>query len=179
MGNPARIVGYSNSQRDRGPDVSIAPDEPGVRDLGVGGAFLRRYGVFKDIRGALSVGNIPADIPFVPARWFLVYDVPGAEVRGEHAHRQCEQFLLCVHGSVRVLVDDGRRRVEVVLDQPSLGLYLPPRVWGSQFQYSPGTTLLVFASRPYEADDYIRTYEAFLAECGPRDDGSAPAPVDR
>ena len=103
-------------------------------------------------------------VPFVPRRWFLVYDVPSREVRGEHAHRVCHQFLVCVAGSVAVAVDDGEHRSEVLLDAPTLGIYIPPRVWASEFRYDPDSVLLVLASHEYDASDYIREYDVFLSE---------------
>ena len=116
----------------------------------------------------VSGGEPPAfefvgrDLPFVVRRSFLIYNVPNAEVRGEHAHRQCEQFLMAVKGSVRVRVDDGRQREEFCLDSPGLGLHLPPMVWGTQYRYSEGAMLLVLASLPYDPADYIRDYGEFL-----------------
>ena len=74
-------------------------------------------------------------------RFFLVHDVPSREVRGQHAHRVCHQFLVCVSGSCRVIADDGKRRQEFLLDRNSLGLYLPPMVWAAQFDYSADAAL--------------------------------------
>ena len=84
-------------------------------------------------------------------------------MRGQHAHRKCHQFLVCVRGSCRVIADDGSRRQEFLLDQPAVGVYLPPKTWGVQYDYSPDAALLVFASHAYNASDYVRDYEAFLA----------------
>ena len=92
----------------------------------------------------------------------MVFDVPSAETRGEHAHRECHQFLICVRGSCAVVADDGVNRQEFVLNRPEHGLYLPPMTWGIQYKYSPDALLLVFASHYYEAADYIRDYEEFL-----------------
>jgi len=64
-----------------------------------------------DARGALTVGEMPDEMPFRPERYFVIYDVPSAELRGEHAHKRCEQFLICLHGSCRVLLDDGKTAV--------------------------------------------------------------------
>jgi UDP-2-acetamido-3-amino-2,3-dideoxy-glucuronate N-acetyltransferase len=115
-----------------------------------------------DMRGSLSVGEFEREIPFKPLRYFLVYAVPTAETRGEHAHRQCHQFLVAVHGSLRAVADDGENREEIVLDRPNLGLYLPPMTWGIQYHYSADAVLLVFASDHYEASDYVRDYGDFL-----------------
>ncbi|MDG1104178.1 MAG: FdtA/QdtA family cupin domain-containing protein [Ascidiaceihabitans sp.] len=118
-----------------------------------------------DVRGALTVGEMPTEVPFSPARYFTVFDVPSIELRGEHAHKKCQQFLLCLHGSCRVLLDDGKTRCEVTLDRPDMGVFMPEMLWGTQYRYSHDAVLLVFASRIYEADDYLRTYDEFLTEC--------------
>ena len=115
----------------------------------------------RDQRGTLCVGEFSKAVPFRPARWYLVYDVPGEDVRGESAHRRCAQFFVCAHGSVGIVVDDARAREEIVLDRPQLGLYVPPLVWSVHYRYSPDAVLLVFASHPYDERDYIRDYDAF------------------
>lgn len=88
------------------------------------------------------------------------------ETRGEHAHRECHQFLICVRGSCAVVADDGTNRQEFLLDRPDIGIHLPPKVWGIQYKYSPDATLLVFASHYYESKDYIRDYSEFLKFVG-------------
>lgn len=164
-GNPARIHGYVDSDAEAGAEPA-QPSPTAVRqDIGVSGAHLQRFEEFADLRGRLTAGELPGDaVPFTPRRWFLVYDVPSREVRGEHAHRVCHQFLICVSGQVSVAVDDGERRAEVLLDRPALGLYVPPRVWASQYRYDDDAVLLVLASHPYDPADYIREYDEFLAE---------------
>ena len=105
-------------------------------------------------------------LPFAPRRLFTVYDVPSESVRGAHAHRECAQFLVCLAGEVSCLVDDGSAREAIDLDTPEVGLHIPPMVWGTQWKYTRNAVLLVLASHPYDADDYIRDYEEFLAEVG-------------
>jgi UDP-2-acetamido-3-amino-2,3-dideoxy-glucuronate N-acetyltransferase len=164
VGNPAYIVGYSETRTADTSEQRIMPRQPATVELDARGVRLERFAEYSDLRGSLAVGDLPDDaIPFTPRRWFLVYDVPNQEVRGEHAHRVCHQFLICVSGSMTVAVDDGTRRTEVTLDSPTLGLYVPPLVWASQFHYGPDSVLLVLASHPYDASDYIRDYEIFLA----------------
>jgi hypothetical protein len=92
----------------------------------------------------------------------MVFDVPSKETRGEHAHLSCEQFLICVRGSCRLLADDGIDRAEILLDSPDSGVYLPAMTWGVQYKYSEDAVLLVFASHYYDASDYIRDYSDFL-----------------
>jgi dTDP-4-dehydrorhamnose 3,5-epimerase-like enzyme len=95
-------------------------------------------------------------------RTFLVHDVPGLSVRGEHAHRECHQFLLCVHGQVSVEVR-GSTIEKTWLSEPSMGLYVPPMHWVSLDDFGDDSVLLVLASHPYDANDYIRDLEEFEA----------------
>jgi len=166
VGNPARIVGYvddvQRGRADAKPPPPV-PDLPTFVPTEVRGVTLHRLKQLKDLRGSLSVGEFARDIPFPVKRYFLVYDVPSAETRGEHAHRACHQFLLCVRGSCSVVADDGVRRQEFKLDRPELGVHLPPLTWGTQYKYSSDAVLLVFASEHYDAADYIRRYDEFLA----------------
>jgi acetyltransferase-like isoleucine patch superfamily enzyme len=163
QGNPARISSYTSPvQPARLTDMSQHVEAIEADRMKVRGVSLHRIPGFEDIRGHLIAVEIPRELPFVPARFFVVHHVPSGEVRGEHAHRVCHQFLICIKGSVHVLVDDGSNRQEVVLDRPELGLYIPPRIWGTQYKYSGDAALLVFASHPYNTADYIRDYDAWV-----------------
>jgi acetyltransferase-like isoleucine patch superfamily enzyme len=159
VGNPGRIVGYAGTERPTSPPPVAVPE---TGDPATTGFRLQRLRKAIDMRGSLVATEF-TDLPFVPRRTFLVYDVPSKEVRGEHAHRACEQFLVCVSGSVNVLADDGTHRQEFVLDDPSVGIHLKAMTWGTQYKYSPGTVLMVFASLPYDDADYIRSYDEFLS----------------
>jgi hypothetical protein len=116
---------------------------------------------FADMRGRLVPIEFAKDLPFVPQRAFVVYDVPSHNVRGEHAHRACAQLLVAMHGRLAVVIDDGRHRCEIPLEDPTVGLHLPPMIWAIQHKFDPSTVLLVFTSDPYDAGDYIRDYESF------------------
>ncbi|MDD2881507.1 MAG: WxcM-like domain-containing protein [Rhodoferax sp.] len=158
VGNPARIVGYVGSDAP----VATAPAlVAGVTTSHVNGVTLHELPHVRDMRGSLSVGEFDRSIPFAAKRYFLVFDVPSREVRGEHAHHTCHQFLICVRGSCAVVADDGTHRCEFILDRPNLGIYLPPMTWGTQYKYSADAVLLVFASDFYNAADYIRDYGVF------------------
>jgi acetyltransferase-like isoleucine patch superfamily enzyme/dTDP-4-dehydrorhamnose 3,5-epimerase-like enzyme len=161
-GNPARIRGYVDA--DRVPERKPPPsgEVTGTVDASAHGARLIQLHSAEDLRGSLAAGEIGAQLPFTPKRVFLVYDVPSVEVRGEHAHRTLEQLLVCVHGALSVVVDDGERRAEYRLDHPTEALYIPPRVWGIQYAYSHDAVLMVLASDPYDSGEYIRDYEKFL-----------------
>jgi acetyltransferase-like isoleucine patch superfamily enzyme len=160
VGNPARIVGYVGDAKSSTSKAAPIP-ESDEWSTDVRGVTVRRLKNVKDLRGNLSVGEFPRDIPFDVKRYFLVYDVPSMETRGEHAHRACHQFLICVHGSCSVVADDGHTRQEFRLDRPDIGIHLPPLTWGTQYKYSADAVLLVFASAHYDAADYIRDYEQF------------------
>jgi hypothetical protein len=160
-GNPARIVGYCDSGARPAQGVS-RPRSPRPGKTRVSGVVLSVLDEVEDLRGGLVAAEIAKFLPFAVKRFFLVHDVPSREVRGQHAHRACHQFLVCVSGSCRVIADDGKRRQEFLLDRSSLGLYLPPMVWAAQFDYSAEAALLVLASHAYDARDYIRDYDEFL-----------------
>jgi len=164
VGNPARIVGYVGAGHAT-PNAASAPPAVGVYATAVAGVHVHRMPRIVDMRGALSVGEFEKSVPFAVRRYFLVYDVPSAEVRGEHAHHRCHQFLIAVRGSLSVVVDDGRNSAEIRLDDPTLALHIPPRVWGVQYRYSADAMLLVLASEHYEAADYIRDYQQFRTLC--------------
>lgn len=159
-GNPARIIGYADTAAGGAPPQAVSPS---AGEETSAGARLIELPKFADMRGSLVVAELARDLPFSPQRFFAVFDVPSRDVRGEHAHRRCEQFLVCLHGSVRAIVDDGATRSEYVLDDPGVGLYMPALTWGTQYAYSPDAVLAVFASLPYEDADYIRDYAEFQA----------------
>jgi hypothetical protein len=162
VGNPARIRGYVHE----GSTTPAADERPLESRRLAGTSSLIPVTVARDLRGSLAAVELADGLPFVPQRLFAVFDVPSKDVRGEHAHRVCSQVLVCVRGSVRCIVDDGTLREEVVLDHPDVALHMPPMVWGTQFDYSADAVLVVFASHRYDSADYIRDYDAFLAEVG-------------
>ncbi len=166
-GNPARIVGYVDAKRPSGDRVaSLPPSEPSnQRHLSRGRIRPSPADVCRSSRKPFG-RRVPPAGSLRAQGYFVVYDVPGKDVRGEHAHRRCRQFLICLRGSLSVVVDDGRSSEEIVLDQPSVGLYLPPMVWAVQYRYSTDAMLLVFASEHYDATDYIRDYDEFLSALG-------------
>jgi len=162
VGNPARIKGYINT-----PAVSEDHLKPSAADelsCSVPGVTVHRLPIVHDLRGDLSFAEYADGLPFLPKRYFAVFNVPSKEVRGEHAHRRLHQFLVCVKGTCSVLVDDGQISDEIQLSSPSVGVHLPPMVWSVQYRYSPDAVLLVLASDLYDPDDYIRDYEVFLQE---------------
>lgn len=163
-GNPARIIGYAQtSTREPVPVFSRRDPTASVEASRVQGVQIHHAPRFEDLRGTLTVTDIDRALPFVPRRYFVVYEVSDQRIRGEHAHRVCHQFAVCLAGSVHLVVDDGLQREEVVLDNPTVGVYIPPMVWGTQYRFTAEASLLVFASHPYDPDDYIRHYSEFLS----------------
>jgi UDP-2-acetamido-3-amino-2,3-dideoxy-glucuronate N-acetyltransferase len=162
VGNPARIKGYvSPTAKGRLRATPALAEE--LPALTVPGAQVYKLPLVIDMRGNLSVAEFETDLPFVPRRYFVVFDVPSEEVRGENAHKTLHQFLVCVKGSCAVVVDDGTHRDELLLERPDLGLHIPPMVWTTQYKYSPDAVLLVLASDKYDPADYIRDYGEYLA----------------
>lgn len=173
VGNPAHIINYHASEgitdRMSPGDITKIDDGENITGkvpLGIGDCALWTMPAFDDMRGSLMVAEFSKNLPFQPLRCFFVHDVQSYKVRGEHAHRNCEQFLVAVHGELSVVVDDGLQRKEVRLDSPSVGLYMPAGIWGIQYKFSSDAVLVVFASHPYQADDYIREYSEFLLHIG-------------
>lgn len=162
VGNPARITGYAQTTTKSSPASPTVSSHGTLRELTIPGAKLIRLPLIEDLRGALTFGEINQHLPFEPKRFFAIFDVPSQEVRGEHAHLGLHQFLICLRGSCSVALDDGSSRDEIMLSTPTLGLHIPPMVWGVQYKYSSDAMLLVFASDIYMADDYIRDYDTFL-----------------
>lgn len=160
VGNPAHIIGYVST--DKSQAIPALPVNTVPKLVKVRGVTLHEFPLIHDLRGNLTVGEFEKEIPFIPKRYFSVFDVPNQEVRGEHAHKECHQFLVCIKGSCNVVADDGEQRQEFILDKANKGIYLPPMVWGIQYKYSADAVLMVFASHHYDSADYIRNYSNFL-----------------
>ena len=100
-------------------------------------------------------------LPFKIKRVFYLYDIPGGEDRGAHAHKKCHQFIIAASGSFDVFLDDGKNKRTVTLNRPYFGLHIPPGIWAAEQSFSSGSICLVMASTKYKASDYIRDYELF------------------
>lgn len=112
--------------------------------------------------GELVVVEHGKSLPFSAPRMFTVRAPEGA-VRGQHAHKRCAQFLICVHGAIHVECDDGQAKSHYLLDAGSKGLLIPPGIWGTEIYVVGGSVLSVLCDRPYEAADYLRDYDEFIA----------------
>jgi hypothetical protein len=111
--------------------------------------------------GNISVIEGESTLPFRTRRIFYLYDIPGGESRGGHAHRQLYQFIVAASGSFNLLLDDGKNKKIVNLNRPDYGVLVLPGIWGELMEFSSGAICLVMASEPFDEKDYIRDYEEF------------------
>ncbi len=163
VGNPARVTGWVDARRVTVPPLQAGPrDAAPLPELRVRGARVHRLPRLTDARGSLSFAEIGAQLPFTPHRYFLISDVADGSLRGEHAHRELHQFVVCVHGSCRLVLDDGLTREELSLDSPELGVHVAPLTWTTVMHASRATTVLVLASDVYKESDYVRDHDEFL-----------------
>ncbi len=129
-----------------------------------------------DRRGSLTPVHNREHVPFDIARTYYIYDVPGGETRGGHAHGRLRQLLVSAMGAFDVVLDDGRERKTVRLERAYYGLYIPRMIWRELVNFSSGGICLVLASHPYDEADYIRDYEGFVhlktGEAFPSGEGS-------
>lgn len=119
-----------------------------------------------DRNGSITAINNLVEIPFEINRVFYLYDIPGGESRGAHAHKECHQFLIAATGSFEVELFDGKVRRTVALNRPNIGLYIPPGIWASEVNFSSSSICLVLASHHYEEGDYIRRLDSYISVYG-------------
>ena len=115
-----------------------------------------------DRKGNISVVENGRDVPFNVKRTYYLYDVPGGESRGGHAHKELRQLIIAASGSFTVTLDDGHVKRTFTLNRPYQGLYVVPGIWRTLDDFSSGAVCLVLASEKYDASDYIRDYQEFL-----------------
>ncbi len=128
----------------------------------IGNCQILDLPIIKSRAGSISPIHGGIEVPFQIKRVFYLYDVPGGESRGAHAHIECHQLLIAGSGSFEVLVDDGLENHNYFLNRPHCGLHIPPGIWASEINFSSGAICLVLASHGYDAGDYIRNYQEYL-----------------
>jgi hypothetical protein len=112
--------------------------------------------------GNITIVEGQKNIPFDVRRVYYLYDIPGGENRGGHAHKELHQFIVAASGSFNVLLDDGQNKKTVTLNRPDYGLMVVPGIWRELFEFSSGAICLVLASHKYDKDDYMRDYDQFI-----------------
>ena len=112
--------------------------------------------------GNITIIEGEDNIPFPIKRIYYLYDIPGGESRGGHAHKELYQLIVATSGSFDVLLDDGQNKKIVKLNRPDYGLMIVPGIWRELFEFSSGAICLVLASHIYDASDYIREHNEFL-----------------
>lgn len=150
QGNPASVVGYL-------PGTSSDSDASPSR-------YARRLRKVKEPRGALAVLEHGRELTFQPRRCLVIYDVPDGGHRGDHAHKTLHELIVCVRGSCKVVLDDGKGSREILsLEQPDFAVEVPPMVWVAQFGHTADAVTLVFSSAAFSPSDYVEDYDEFRA----------------
>jgi hypothetical protein len=157
------------AERHRHPGGRRSTDKGQQLPTGQTGCRLIDLPRVNDPRGNLTFVEARETIPFAIERVYYLYDVPGGESRGGHAHRQLEQFVIAAAGSFEVLVNDGTHTERFFLNRSYYGLYIPRMVWREIDEFSSGSVCLVMASHHYDEGDYYREYDEFLAAARPGD----------
>ncbi len=117
-----------------------------------------------DERGKLVVIEGNKNIPFEVKRVYYIYDTKADAIRGKHAHRKLQQIIFCPKGSCDFILDDGKERITIPLNNPHKGLYIKSNLWREFTNFSPDCVVMVLASEHYDESDYIRDYDVFLRE---------------
>ncbi len=160
-GLPAREHKTVNDARQPEPKQTASSPLPAA---GVDGCRLIDLPRIGDPRGNLTFIEGGVHVPFEIARVYYLYDVPGGESRGGHAHRNLEQLIVAMSGSFDVVVDDGTRRKTFTLNRSYVGLYMPTLIWRELINFSSGAVCTVMASQRYDESDYFREYADFVAQ---------------
>ena len=124
---------------------------------------IKNYKFHSDKYGKLIALEEKKDVPFEIKRIYYIYEVESGVRRGFHSHKKLEQVLICVHGSVKILLKTPEYEETIILDSPKKGLYIGPDIWREMYDFNDGAVLLVLASDFYDEKDYIRDYSEYEA----------------
>ena len=113
-------------------------------------------------KGNITVVENGKTVPFEVKRTYYLYDVPGGESRGGHAHKELSQLIIAASGSFEIEMDDGINKRTIALNRPYFGLHIPPGIWAAEKGFSSGSVCLVLASHKYDENDYLRDYTRFI-----------------
>jgi UDP-2-acetamido-3-amino-2,3-dideoxy-glucuronate N-acetyltransferase len=138
---------------------------PASSSIGVADLCIVELPCFARDDGEVVVAEVAAQVPFAIERMFTLTATPGAR-RGDHAHRLCSQFIVCVHGAVDITCDDGSAQRTFKLDRGNQALLVPPMIWNTVDFVNSGSVLVVLCDRLYETHDYIRDHAEFVAMRG-------------
>jgi hypothetical protein len=155
------LSGLHEDRRSLGPGRRVTDWNPPPKGNGAGCRIIDLPRV-TDPRGNLTFIEGGSQIPFDIARVYYLYDVPGGESRGGHAHQELQQVIIAAAGSFDVIVDDGTETARFHLNRSYYGLHMPRLTWRELGNFSTGSVCLVLASHAYSEDDYHRDYDAFL-----------------
>jgi len=122
---------------------------------------LVEINTIKDLSGVITIVENEPSTPFEVKRIYYLYDVPGGQKRGEHAHKELQQFVFAARGSFEVVLDDNLNKRRFVLNKPNLALHIVPGIWRCLDNFSTGSVCMVLASHIYDEGDYIRNYQEF------------------
>ena len=114
-----------------------------------------------DKRGNLSFFQYPGQLPFKIARTYWIYDVPGGEIRGSHAFKEQQEFIVALSGSFDVVINDGEKETKFSLNRSYFGLYIPKMYWRRMENFSTNSLALIVSDKAYNENDYIRQFEEF------------------
>ena len=124
--------------------------------------IILQFNKIQNRAGNMAIVEGQKNIPFDVKRIYYLYDIPGGEARGGHAHKELRQLVIAASGSFNVLLDDGQNKKIVTLNRPDYGLLVVPGIWRQLMEFSSGAVCLVLASQNYEDNDYIREYDCFI-----------------
>jgi hypothetical protein len=133
-----------------------------VRKTKIYDCSVIEFNKIKNRAGNISPIEAFENIPFEIERVFYLYDIPGGEDRGAHAHKECHQLLIAASGSFDIELNDGINKRTVTLNRPCFGLHIPPGIWAAEKSFSSGAICLVLASHKYNENDYIRDHNEFI-----------------